>query len=80
MAGKNGGARPGAGRKATGAKTKCYTVTLPLEDAMLLEKRAEEMGMTVNKYLRNLIQQSGQYRNLPSGDLYVEELSQGEYL
>ena len=62
MAGNNGGARPGAGRKPTGAKTKCYTVTLPLEEAELLEKHAAEVGLSVNKYLRELIRQGGQYQ------------------
>ena len=49
MAGKNGGARPGAGRKPTGVKTKCYTVTLPIEEAELLEKHAAQKNTTVNK-------------------------------
>ena len=49
MAGNNGGARPGAGRKPTGAKTKCYTVTLPLDEAQVLEDHAEELDISVNK-------------------------------
>lgn len=61
MAGNNGGARPGAGRKPTGAKTKCYTVTLPLEEAELLEKHAAQLDISVNKYLRELIQKAGKY-------------------
>ncbi len=73
MAGKNGGARPGAGRKATGAKTKCYTVTLPLEEAIYLENRADRLGMSVNKYLRHIIQKSGQYRIVDMGNLYVDD-------
>lgn len=59
---KRGGARPGSGRKATGAKTKHYTVNLPIEEAELLEKHAAERGMSVNKYLRELIRQGGQYQ------------------
>lgn len=61
---KRGGARPGSGRKATGSKTKHYTVNLPIEEAELLEKHAAELGMSVNKYLRELIRQGGQYGNL----------------
>lgn len=57
MAGKNGGARPGAGRKPIGVKTKCYTVTLPIEEAELLEKHAAQMNTTVKKYIRDLIRQ-----------------------
>ena len=61
MAGNNGGARPGAGRKPTGVKTKCYTVTLPLDEAQVLEDHAEELDISVNKYLRQLIQKAGKY-------------------
>lgn len=64
MAGKNGGARPGAGRKATGAKTKCYTITLPIEEAEELEKRAAQLNKSINKYLRDIIEASGQYGNV----------------
>ena len=49
---RRGGARPGSGRKATGAKTKHYTVNLPIEEAELLEKHAAQCNMSVNKYLR----------------------------
>ena len=61
---RRGGARPGSGRKPTGAKTKHYTVNLPIEEAELLEKHAAERGMSVNKYLRELIRQGGQYGNV----------------
>ncbi len=76
MAGKNGGARPGAGRKPTGAKTKCYTVTLPIEEAELLEKHAEQMGLSINKYLRQLIQRGGQYGNFSFGDKFVDDAAE----
>lgn len=59
---KRGGARPGSGRKPTGAKTKHYTVNLPIKEAELLEKHAAEVGLSVNKYLRELIRQGGQYQ------------------
>ena len=72
MAGKNGGARPGAGRKPTGAKTKCYTITLPLEEALALEKRARELNKSVNKYLRDIIEASGQYLNVNTGNNHVD--------
>lgn len=71
MAGKNGGARPGAGRKPTGVKTKCYTVTLPIEEAELLEKHAAQNNTTVNKYIRDLIRQGGQYTLESFDDKYV---------
>ena len=61
---KRGGARPGSGRKATGAKTKHYTVNLPIEEAELLEKHAAQCNMSVNKYLRELIRRGGQYGNV----------------
>ena len=63
MAGKNGGVRPGAGRPK-GVKTKCYTVTLPIEEAEELEKRAVQLGKTVSRYLRDIIEASGQYGNV----------------
>ena len=72
MAGKNGGARPGAGRKPTGTKTKCYTVTLPIEEAELLEKHAAQCNMSVNKYLRELIRRGGQYQTESFDNLYVD--------
>ena len=59
---KRGGARPGSGRKATGAKTKHYTVNLPIEEAELLEKHAAQCNLSVNKYLRELIRKGGQYQ------------------
>ena len=74
MAGKNGGARPGAGRKPTGVKTKCYTVTLPIEEAELLEKHAAQKNTTVNKYIRNLIREGGKYNNV----FIPEELALGK--
>lgn len=58
-----GGARPGSGRKATGSKTKHYTVNLTLEEAELLERQAAQRNMKVNKYLRDLIRLGGQYSN-----------------
>jgi len=73
MAGQNGGARPGAGRKPTGAKTKCYTITLSLDEALDLEKRAEQCGLSVNKYLRQIIRSSGLYGNVGIGEQHVDD-------
>lgn len=78
MAGKNGGARPGAGRKPTGKKTKCYTVTLPMEEAEELERRAAQYGKSINKYLRDLIQKGGQYGAVSLNNGHVEETDKGE--
>lgn len=75
MAGKNGGARPGAGRKATGAKTKCYTITLPIEEAEELEKRAIQLNKSINKYLRDIIEASGQYGNVSVEGKQVDDSS-----
>ena len=69
---KRGGARPGSGRKATGAKTKHYTVNLPIEEAELLEKHAAQCNMSVNKYLRELIRRGGQYQIESFDNLYVD--------
>lgn len=78
MAGKNGGARPGAGRKPTGVKTKCYTVTLPIEEAELLEKHAEQLNMSVNKYLRELIKKGGKYSTESFDSFLVDEKAREE--
>ena len=69
---KRGGARPGSGRKATGAKTKHYTVKHPIEEAELLEKHAAQCNMSVNKYLRELIRRGGQYQIESFDNLYVD--------
>lgn len=78
MAGKNGGSRPGAGRKPTGVKTKCYTVTLPIEEAELLEKHAEQLNMSVNKYLRELIKKGGKYSTESFSSFIVDEKAREE--
>ena len=69
---RRGGARPGSGRKPTGAKTKHYTVNLPIEEAELLEKHAAQCNMSVNKYLRELIRRGGQYQIESFNNLYVD--------
>lgn len=61
---KRGGARPGSGRKKTGLQTKHYTINLPLDIAEAMEKRAAEQKKTVNRYLRDIIEASGQYGNV----------------
>ena len=61
---KHGGARPGAGRKKTGLKTKNYTIHLPLDIADEMEKRAAGMNKTVNRYIRDIIELSGKYSNV----------------
>ena len=59
-----GGARAGSGRKKTGLMTKNYTIHLPLDIAEEMEKRAVQLGKTVNRYLRDIIEASGQYGNV----------------
>lgn len=59
-----GGARAGSGRKKTGLMTKNYTIHLPLDIAEEMEKRAAQLGKTVNRYLRDIIEASGQYGNV----------------
>lgn len=46
-----GGARPGAGRKATGKNTKCITLTLSIEQAEVLQKDAKAQGLSVSQYI-----------------------------
>lgn len=59
-----GGARPGSGRKKTGLKTKNYTIHLPVDLAEKMEIRAAQLNITVNRYLRNIIESSGKYSNV----------------
>lgn len=47
--------KPGAGRPATGDKTKYYTITLPIDFVNELQKEADLKGITINKYLRELV-------------------------
>lgn len=72
---KWGGAREGAGRKATGSKTRHYTVNLPIEVAEMLEKQAEQNNMSINKYLRHLIEIGGKYNNVSISGSYVDDSS-----
>ncbi len=74
MAGKNGGARPGAGRKPTGSKTKSYTVTMPQELADQLEKAAAQNGKTVNKYILDLIKNGQMYSNVHLSSYGIEDI------
>lgn len=57
----HGGSRPGAGRKSTGHTKKSYTITLPLEVALDLEKKAEQCNQKVHRYIRDFIISAGQY-------------------
>lgn len=53
-----GGKRLGAGRKATGFKTRCFTVTLPLEIADGIIDKAKELNTTPSKIMRQYITKS----------------------
>ena len=47
---KRGGARPGAGRPATGRNIEYITLTLPKELAQKVRKEAKERGITLSAY------------------------------
>lgn len=68
-----GGARAGSGRKKTGLMTKNYTIHLPLDIAEEMEKRAAQLDKTVNRYLRDIIEASGQYGNVGIEGKHVDE-------
>ena len=46
-----GGRREGAGRKATGRKTKNITLTLKNEEADLLKKMAQSRNLTISDFI-----------------------------
>ncbi len=47
---KRGGARPGAGRPATGKTTEYITLTLPKELAQKIRTQAKARNMTLSAY------------------------------
>ena len=47
---KRGGARPGAGRHATGKTTEYITLTMPKELAQKIRTQAKERNMTLSAY------------------------------
>lgn len=47
---KRGGARPGAGRPATGKTVEYITLTLPKELAQKVRSKAKEKNMTLSAY------------------------------
>ena len=47
---KRGGARPGAGRPATGKTTEYITLTLPKELAQKIRTQAKERNMPLSAY------------------------------
>ncbi len=48
---KRGGARPGAGRPATGKTTEYITLTFPKELAAKVRKEAKERNITLSAYV-----------------------------
>ena len=60
----HGGARKGSGRKATGKKTKCITLTLTTEQAEVLQSEAKYAGLSVSQYI---------VKELHLPDKYVEK-------
>jgi len=48
---KRGGARPGAGRPATGRNIEYITLTLPKELAEKVRKESKERNMTISAYV-----------------------------
>lgn len=75
-----GGARAGSGRKKTGLLTKNYTIHLPLDVAEEMEKRAAQLNKTVNRYLRDIIEASGQYGNVCVEGQHVDETGKGRFV
>ena len=49
---KWGGKRQGAGRKKTGRTFRQLTITLPIQEAELLSKYAEESGLSESQFIR----------------------------
>ncbi|MCQ2242340.1 hypothetical protein [Treponema sp.] len=78
----HGGARAGSGRKKTGLMTKSYTIHLPLDVAEEMETRASQLNKTVNRYLRDIIEASGQYGNVNLNDKLAasQESKEGTYV
>ena len=52
-----GGARQGAGRKATGKNVANSTISLPIESWEKLEKLAEAQGISKNKLAARAVQE-----------------------
>lgn len=52
-----GGARRGAGRKATGKNVVNSTISLPIESWEMLEKIAEAQGISKNKLASRAVQE-----------------------
>lgn len=48
---KRGGARPGAGRPATGRNIEYITLTLPKELAEKIRKESKEKNITISSYV-----------------------------
>lgn len=69
----HGGARAGAGRKATGHTKKSYTITLPMNVGLDLEERAAQCNKKVHWYIRDLIISAVQYENVNVEGLHVDE-------
>lgn len=75
----HGGARPGAGRPSTGHTKKSYTITLPLEIGLDLEKRAEQCNKKVHLYIRDLIIEAGHYNIEYFSSEHVDDSKSNEY-
>ena len=67
--------KPGAGRPATGNKTKHYTITLPLDFVTELQKEADSQGITINKYLRELVFEAHDKKNTSSINPFTYSIS-----
>lgn len=64
---KRGGARPGAGRPATGRNIEYITLTLPKELAEKVRKEAKERGITLSAYfIESLSRRSRSFLELGS--------------
>ena len=59
---KRGGARPGAGRPATGRNIEYITLTLPKELAKKVRTEAKKKGITLSAYF---IESLSRFENMP---------------
>lgn len=63
---KRGGARPGAGRPATGRNIEYITLTLPKELAEKVRREAKERGITLSAYF---IESLSRFDNMPDEEV-----------
>ena len=63
---KRGGARPGAGRPATGRNIEYITLTLPKELAEKIRRESKEKNITISAYV---IEALSRFDNMPDEEV-----------